>query len=196
MIRRTVATALGGLAAAVLADRWLGGLSLDEEGRPIRVPIRSRVEIDAPIGDVWARIADVERQPEWMTDLKAVRLVTAGPIGVGTRAEGTVRILGIPIDDPVEIVEFQPPHRFAIRHAGRFGGSGLITLDTLDGGRRDEAQCPRRHVRPIPRNRRSVDESSRAERSPRHAVQDPPVLGVLAAGARADRRSRDLRAAR
>ena len=50
MIRRTVATALGGLAAAVLADRWLGGLSVDEDGNPIRVPIRSRIEIDAPIG--------------------------------------------------------------------------------------------------------------------------------------------------
>ncbi len=149
MIRRTVATALGGLAAAVLADRWLGGVSLDEEGHPVRVPIRSRVEIDAPIADVWARIADVERQPEWMTDLKAVRLVTPGPIGVGTRAEGTVRILGIPIDDPVEIVEFQPPHRYAIRHDGRFGGTGLITLDTLDGGRRTRVEWAETLVPPL-----------------------------------------------
>ena len=47
MIRRTVAaTVLGGLAAAVLADRWLGGLSVDEAGNPIRVPIRTRIEID------------------------------------------------------------------------------------------------------------------------------------------------------
>ena len=116
MIRRTLATALGGLAAAVLADRWLGGLSVDDEGRPIRVPIRSRIEIDAPIAEVWARLADVERQPDWMTDLKAVRVTTPGPIGVGTRAEGQIRILGIPVADPVEIVEFAPPHRFAIRH--------------------------------------------------------------------------------
>ena len=51
MIRRTVATVLGGLAAAVLADRWLGGLSVDERpGTRSGVPIRTRIEIDAPIG--------------------------------------------------------------------------------------------------------------------------------------------------
>jgi uncharacterized membrane protein len=149
MIRRTLATALGGLAAAVLADRWLGGLSLDEEGQPIRVPIRSRIEIDAPIDDVWDRLVDIERQPDWMTDLKAVRVTTPGPIGVGTRADGAIRILGIPITDPIEIVEFEPPHRFALRHLGRFSGSGLITLDTLDGGRRTRVEWAETLVPPV-----------------------------------------------
>jgi uncharacterized membrane protein len=149
MIRRTLATALGGLAAAVLADRWLGGLSLDEEGQPIRVPIRSRIEIDAPIEEVWDRLVDIERQPDWMTDLKAVRVTTPGPIGVGTRADGAIRILGIPVTDPIEIVEFEPPHRFALRHLGRFSGSGLITLDTLDGGRRTRVEWAETLVPPV-----------------------------------------------
>lgn len=149
MIRRTVATALGGLAAAVLADRWLGGLSVDEDGVPVRVPIRSRIEIDAPIGVVWARLVEIERQPEWMTDLKTVRVTTAGPTGVGTRAEGEIRILGIPVSDPIEIVEFAPPHRYAIRHDGRFRGDGVITLDTLDGGRRTRVEWAEILVPPI-----------------------------------------------
>ncbi len=149
MIRRTLATAVGGLVAAVLADRWLGGLSVDEDGRPVRVPIRSRIEIDAPIADVWARVADVERQPDWMTDLKAVRVSSPGPTGVGTRAEGQIRILGVPVADPVEIVEFSPPHRFAIRHQGRFSGSGVITLDTLDGGRRTRVEWAETLVPPV-----------------------------------------------
>lgn len=136
MIRRTLATALGGLSAALLIDHWLGGLSVDAEGRPIRPPIRSRIEIDAPIGEVWERLADIERQPDWMADMKSVRLTTTGPVGLGTRGEARIRVLGIAVHDPVEIVEFAPPHRFAVRHDGRFSGSGLITLDTLDGGRR------------------------------------------------------------
>jgi uncharacterized membrane protein len=156
MIRRTLATALGGLVAAVLADRWLGGLSVDDEGRPIRVPIRSRVEIDAPIAEVWARLVDIERQPEWMTDLKAVRVTTPGPTGIGTRAEGAIRILGIPVTDPIEIVEFAPPHRFALRHLGRFSGSGVITLDTLDGGRRTRVEWAETLVPPILPNLGSI----------------------------------------
>ena len=149
MIRRTLATAVGGLVAAVLADRWLGGLSVDDAGLPVRVPIRSRIEIDAPIADVWARVADMERQPDWMTDLKAVRVSTPGPTWVGTRAEGQIRIFGVTVADPVEIVEFSPPHRFAIRHRGRFSGSGLITLDTLDGGRRTRVEWAETLVPPV-----------------------------------------------
>ncbi|GEM_PF-115909 len=149
MIRRTLATAIGGLAAALLTDRWLGGLSMDDEGRPIRPPIRSRVEIDAPIADVWERLADIERQPDWMTEMKAVHLTTPGPVGVGTRGEATVRILGIAVNDPVEVVEYAPPHRFAIRHDGRFSGSGLITLDTLDGGRRTRVEWAETLIPPV-----------------------------------------------
>jgi uncharacterized membrane protein len=156
MIRRTVTTALGGLAAAILLDRWLGGLSVDDEDRPIRVPIRTRIEIDAPIADVWARLADIERQPEWMTEMKAVRLLTPGPVGVGTRGEADVRIFGITVSDPVEVVEFAPPHRFAIRHDGRFTGGGLITLDTLDGGRRTRVDWAETLVPPVLANLGSI----------------------------------------
>lgn len=149
MIRRTMATALGGLVAAVLLDRWLGGLSVDDQDRPIRVPVRSRIEIDAPIAEVWARLADIERQPEWMGEMKAVRLLTPGPVGVGTRGEAEVRVLGITVSDPVEVVEFAPPHRFAIRHEGRFKGAGLIALDTLDGGRRTRVEWAETLVPPV-----------------------------------------------
>jgi uncharacterized membrane protein len=149
MIRRLVATAVGGLAGAVVLDRWLSGLTVDDDGQPIRVPIRTRVEIDAPITAVWARLADIATQPEWMTEMKAVRMTTPGPVGVGTRAEADVRILGITVIDPIEVVEFSPPHRFAIRHDGRFQGSGLITLDTLDGGRRTRVDWAETLVPPI-----------------------------------------------
>jgi len=149
MIRRMVLAAVGSLAGAFVLDRWLGGLSVDGDGRPIRVPIRTRVEIDAPITAVWARLADIETQPDWMTEMKRVRLSTDGPVGVGTRGEAEVRILGIPVTDPVEVTEFSAPHRFAIRHEGRFSGAGLLTLDTLDGGRRTRVEWAETLVPPV-----------------------------------------------
>jgi uncharacterized membrane protein len=149
MIRRLLVATVGGLAGAVVLDRWLSGPSVDEDGRPLRAPIRTRVEIDAPIETAWARVADIASQPEWMTEMTAVRLITPGPVGVGTRAEADVRILGITVRDPVEIVELSPPHRFAIRHEGRFQGHGLITLDTLDGGRRTRVDWAETLVPPI-----------------------------------------------
>jgi uncharacterized protein YndB with AHSA1/START domain len=92
-------------------------------------PIRSMIVIDAPIERVWAVVADIENQPRWMLEMKAVRLITPPPIGVGTRGEATVRVLGVTVTDPVTVTEFDPPTRFAVRHEGSFTGSGVITLE-------------------------------------------------------------------
>ena len=121
---------LGG-RAAVGADKIMAGQRGD---RPPE-PIRSMVVIDAPIERVWRELADIEGQPRWMREMKAVRVTTPGPIGVGTRGEADVRILGISVTDPVEIVEFEPPRRFAIRHEGTFKGGGVIELTPGADGR-------------------------------------------------------------
>ena len=47
-------------------------------------PILSMVVIDAPIERVWAVLADIEGQPRWMHDMKSVRMLTDGPVGVGS----------------------------------------------------------------------------------------------------------------
>jgi hypothetical protein len=64
-----------------------------------------------------------------MHEMKSVRLLTPGPVGEGTRAEATVRILGISVTDPVTVTEWQPPRRFAVRHEGLYTGGGVITLE-------------------------------------------------------------------
>jgi len=138
MIRRLfrlVVLAAAGVGLAWSVDRWLGGRQHVEDDDAVPDPIRSSVEIDAPIERVWVRLADVERQPEWMHDLKWVRLDTPGPIRVGTRAEALVRILGIGVQDPVEVTVFLPPHEYAVRHDGLFRGSGVFHLAALDDGR-------------------------------------------------------------
>ena len=48
-----------------------------------------------------------------------------------------MRILGIPVTDPVEIVEFDPPDRYAIRHQGLFEGDGAVH-PRARGGRHDD----------------------------------------------------------
>lgn len=101
-------------------------------------PIRTSVEVDAPPEHVWATLIDIERQPEWMHDLRDVRLLTPPPVGVGTRAVGRVQAFGIAVEDPIEVTAFEPPRRYAIRHAGFVRGSGDIRL-VPDGGDGDTA---------------------------------------------------------
>ena len=116
--------AIVGAIGAWLIDRWLGARG---DG-PGRMPIRTSIEIDAPIEQVWAVLADIERQPEWMHDLRDVRVITPPPVGVGTRAVGTVQALGIAVEDPIEVTVFEPPVHYAVRHEGFVTGRGDIRL--------------------------------------------------------------------
>jgi uncharacterized protein YndB with AHSA1/START domain len=125
VIRAVLRLALGGLVVGWIADQWLRRRTA---GAPPPA-FSSLMVIDAPIQVVWRELADIEGQPRWMREMKSVRLLTPPPIGVGTRGEATVRIFGVSTTDPVEITEFDPPYRFAIRHEGAFTGNGVITLE-------------------------------------------------------------------
>lgn len=134
-ILRVLAFSAAGVGLAWAVERWLGARQRVGDGDPVPDPIRSTIEIGAPIEQVWVRLADVERQPEWMHDLKWVHLTTRGPVRVGTRAVGLVRILGMSVEDPVEVTELLPPHDYAIRHDGHFRGTGVFRLEALDNDR-------------------------------------------------------------
>jgi uncharacterized membrane protein len=112
-------------AAALALDRLLAA----RRGPNPPLAMDMLAVVDAPIEDTWAVVADIPRQPEWMHDMKRVTIQTPGPIRPGTRAEATVRILGISVSDPVEITELDRPGRFGIRHEGLFTGDGVITLE-------------------------------------------------------------------
>jgi uncharacterized membrane protein len=125
VIRRLLALALAAVPVAIVLDRRLAA----RRGARPPAPISTLVVVDAPVERTWAVLADIPLQPEWMHDMKRVEILTPGPTGVGTRGSATVRIFGIAVTDPVEVTEFEPPRRFAIRHEGLFTGGGLITLE-------------------------------------------------------------------
>jgi uncharacterized protein YndB with AHSA1/START domain len=125
VIRRLAALGLVAVPAAVVVDRVL---AVARGGLPPE-PLRMMVVVDAPIERTWAIVADIRFQTEWMREMTDVVVTTTGLTGVGTRGMATVRIFGLSVVDPVEVVEFEPPHRYAIRHEGLFKGGGLITLE-------------------------------------------------------------------
>ena len=132
MIRARTLAFLGfaGAGAVLAAERWIGSLVHAGEGPdPL---MKMAITIDAPIEDVWDVVADIERQPLWMHDMKRVRLTTEGPIRVGTRGEADVRIFLVGIVDEVEVDVLEPPTLFGIRHVGVYRGGGRIRLEAID----------------------------------------------------------------
>jgi len=45
----------------------------------------TRIEVRAPVGKVWAVLAEVERWPEWAPTVTAARRLDDGPLAVGSR---------------------------------------------------------------------------------------------------------------
>jgi uncharacterized protein YndB with AHSA1/START domain len=125
MMRRLLAIALAVIPVAFALDRWLA----HRRGVRPPEPLRMLVIVDAPIEQTWAVIADVPLQPEWMREMKRLEMDAPGPVRAGSRGTATVRILGISVSDPVEIVKVEPPVRYVIRHDGTFRGGGVITLE-------------------------------------------------------------------
>jgi len=132
-LRTVAALGMAGLASTVAADRWIGSLVARGEG-PDPV-MKMAITIAAPIDEVWDVVSDIERQPLWMEEMKAVRLRSPGPVGVGTRGEADVRIFLVGIVDPVEVDVYDPPTRFGIRHVGTYAGEGRFTLEPIDARR-------------------------------------------------------------
>jgi uncharacterized protein YndB with AHSA1/START domain len=145
MVRRVVLAVINLAALAFAIDRVLGRL----RGGRAPEPLRMLVEVNASIEETWAIVADIQLQLAWMVEMREVRITTPGPTGVGTKGEATVRIAGISVTDPVEVVEFQPPHRYAIRHAGLFTGGGLITLEASADGQTTTVRWEETLIPPI-----------------------------------------------
>lgn len=90
--------------------------------------------IGAPPAAVWRVLIDLDRQPAWMHDLKSVTGARDGPLAVGFRAVGHVRMFGVTQDDPIEVTDLEPPRHYGIRHMGGFAGRADFWLEPLPGG--------------------------------------------------------------
>ena len=98
------------------------------------VIVRS-LTIRATPAAVWAVLIDLERQSAWMHDLKAITPASPGPVAIGFRAVGRVRMFGVAQDDPIEVTALDPPRHYGLRHEGAFSGRGDFWLEPLPGGR-------------------------------------------------------------
>ncbi|MEY4666337.1 MAG: hypothetical protein RIQ87_117 [Chloroflexota bacterium] len=124
-----VVLALAALLGAFVVERLLArGIATGKLTRP---ELHMSIEIAQPLDAVWAYASNIERQPEWMHEMKRVEMLTPPPVAPGSRGRATVRIFGISTTDDVVITRFEPPHTFAIRHEGRFVGEGLLEFSTL-----------------------------------------------------------------
>ncbi|MDU0313120.1 SRPBCC family protein [Phycicoccus sp. M110.8] len=97
--------------------------------------VEVRVWIDRPVEEVYAYTVDLDRWPQWRSDVVGGELLTEGPMRVGSQARGLALVLGrtVPID--VEVTVLQPGSAFGYRPTrGPLRTNNLYTFESQQGG--------------------------------------------------------------
>jgi len=105
--------------------------------------------IRRPVAEVFSYVTDPTNEPAWHTDAAEARLLTAGPIGVGSRIAYVFPFMGRRSTSIGQVVAFEPPHMESIHFdSGPFGLKPSITYRFEDLGgsvrftRQAEADTP------------------------------------------------------
>jgi uncharacterized protein YndB with AHSA1/START domain len=76
------------------------------------VRFQVEIDIDRPPEDVFARLTDIERLPEWQNS--AASASADNPLGKDTRIRETRRLMGREFQVVHEVTAFDPPNRFDV----------------------------------------------------------------------------------
>jgi hypothetical protein len=99
-----------------------------------------KVEVSAiirrPVEEVFALAGNPAEDPRWAAAVAEARQLTDGPLGVGTRFEQVLRLLGRRIRFTCEVTHYEPNRSL---HIGRFSGrlrsaSGRRTFESIADG--------------------------------------------------------------
>jgi uncharacterized protein YndB with AHSA1/START domain len=87
------------------------------------------VLIRRPAGTVFAYLADLENLPRWNYAIRETRRIGTGAVGAGT-VYRQVRSLPHPMEESIEIAEYEPDRRLVVHGGlGVFGGSLTYLLE-------------------------------------------------------------------
>jgi len=79
------------------------------------VSVAGSVEINRPTNQVFEFLANPENGPKWQSGLTESKLLTEGPVRVGSQFKETVKFLGRPIELICEYVEVEPGRKMVFK---------------------------------------------------------------------------------
>ena len=77
--------------------------------------IEFSVDVQRPVEEVFAYLTDPANLPEWQAGAIEGRLEGTGPIAKGARLHETRKLLGRRFETTLEVTEYEPNRRFALR---------------------------------------------------------------------------------
>lgn len=71
--------------------------------------------VERPIEEVFAYLTDLDRVPEWQTNVLFLQPQSAGGLRAGAQLVELRKFLGRKVESVVEVTEYEPPHRYTIK---------------------------------------------------------------------------------
>jgi uncharacterized membrane protein len=98
--------------------------------------IESSIVIHRPVEIVFAYVSDLSNLPKW-DRVKEVQVTSAGPVGVGTTFQRVIPILGVKLENTMEITAYEANRQFTAKSAfGPFPGEASFHFEPAEGGTR------------------------------------------------------------
>lgn len=92
------------------------------------------VEIDKPIDEVWADLANLASHAEWMADAEAVEFASESTSGTGTVMRVPTRVGPLTTEDWIIVTDWVELERIAVVHVGLVTGAGAIIVEPQGEG--------------------------------------------------------------
>ena len=97
--------------------------------------LRAQVDLDVTAEQAWEAAVDWPQQSAWVL-ASSVKVTSGGGRGVGATIEASSGFGPLVLRDPMQVVEWDPPHRVTLRHVGPFvRGDAVYEVERLPGGR-------------------------------------------------------------
>ena len=93
--------------------------------------IKNSVRIDCTMEQAFEYLSDHRNELEWNPGIETIEKITDGPVGLGTRFRAKWK------SSPsleLEIVEYEPPHRWTSHNGGPLETTVRFRLEPADGG--------------------------------------------------------------
>jgi uncharacterized protein YndB with AHSA1/START domain len=94
----------------------------------------TRVEIDAPVAEVFAVLADASSYGDWVVGSDTIRDADESWPAVGSRFHHRVGIGPLKVNDHTEVLELDAPHRLVLHARARPLGTAKVTLQLSERG--------------------------------------------------------------
>jgi uncharacterized membrane protein len=93
------------------------------------------VVINQPAEQVFDFVTDIEKLPQWMSELIEAKQTSEGPVGVGTTAHAVASPVGRRVETTQEITEYEPNRKFVIKStSGAVESKDEYIFDSVPGG--------------------------------------------------------------